>query len=173
VKTASDIVPMMNAFELLYLSMNGGFEPCCVKDNSQSGRAISPKIPAHPAPELSFYAVILEQGDGSSAIRCRGDENCMMFDASMTMKERSAKRAPGFVFRVEWSREGPRLVVTPLSLADRGRSVIIVVVFEKMEDGGAKNKVRGSDIPLEATLRLCRVTTRKDDVTSSVLDGLT
>lgn len=40
VNTASDTVPMMNAFELLYLSKNGGFDPCCVNDDNHFGRAM-------------------------------------------------------------------------------------------------------------------------------------
>jgi len=31
---------MMNAFELLYLSKNGGFDPCCVNDDNHFGRAM-------------------------------------------------------------------------------------------------------------------------------------
>jgi len=44
VKTASDIVPMMNPFELRSFSMNGGFEPCCVNDSSQFGRAMKDEV---------------------------------------------------------------------------------------------------------------------------------
>lgn len=40
VNTASDRVPMMKVSELLYFSMNGGVEPCCVSDKSQFGRGI-------------------------------------------------------------------------------------------------------------------------------------
>lgn len=40
VKTASEIVPMINASELLYLSRKGGLVPCCVSDASHFGRAI-------------------------------------------------------------------------------------------------------------------------------------
>lgn len=35
VKTASDTVPMIKASELLYWSMNGGSEPCCVNHVNQ------------------------------------------------------------------------------------------------------------------------------------------
>jgi hypothetical protein len=34
VKTAKDTVPMMNASELLTLSINGGLDPCCVNDDN-------------------------------------------------------------------------------------------------------------------------------------------
>lgn len=87
VKTASDIVPMINAFELRCLSMNGGFEPCCVKDNSQSGRAMKSRLPVHSTSELSLRD-LLEQSNGSMAIHCRGDGICMMFDASFHDDER-------------------------------------------------------------------------------------
>jgi hypothetical protein len=40
VNTANDIVPMINLSELLNLSINGGFEPCCVNDDNHFGRAI-------------------------------------------------------------------------------------------------------------------------------------
>jgi hypothetical protein len=34
------MVPIIKPFELLNLSMKGGFEPCCVNDDSHFGRAI-------------------------------------------------------------------------------------------------------------------------------------
>jgi hypothetical protein len=40
VKTANATVPMIKPSELLNLSMKGGFEPCCVNDDSHFGRAI-------------------------------------------------------------------------------------------------------------------------------------
>jgi hypothetical protein len=40
VKTAKDIVPMMNLSELLNLSIKGGLVPCCVNDDNHFGRAM-------------------------------------------------------------------------------------------------------------------------------------
>jgi hypothetical protein len=40
VKTAKDIVPMMNLSELRNLSIKGGLVPCCVNDDNHFGRAM-------------------------------------------------------------------------------------------------------------------------------------
>jgi hypothetical protein len=40
VNTASDIVPMMKAFELRNLSMKGGLVPCWVSEDNQAGRGM-------------------------------------------------------------------------------------------------------------------------------------
>ena len=93
--TANDIVPIMNPSELLNFSINGGFDPCCVNDDSHFGRAIM-----YVRMQIwgILYKTMRMKRDDTFARRLRYEE---MHAArrSITWKESHAKRRPDRISR--------------------------------------------------------------------------